>query len=101
MGRAACSGTSRANATWTWAAASLSARSGMPAAAITDALIEQSRKLVHVSNLYYHGPQGLLAEDADGPDRPGAKCFFGNSGAEANEGLFKLARKFGHEEGAV
>ena len=27
------------------------------------------------------------------------KCFFCNSGAEANEGLFKLARKFGHEEG--
>jgi acetylornithine/N-succinyldiaminopimelate aminotransferase len=27
------------------------------------------------------------------------KCFFCNSGAEANEGLFKLARKFGHDEG--
>ncbi len=27
------------------------------------------------------------------------KCFFGNSGGEANEGLFKLARKFGHDEG--
>src|SRR5882724_11993453 len=47
--------------------------------AITEALIEQSRKLVHVSNLYYHEPQGRLAE--------------------ANEGLFKLARKFGHDEG--
>ena len=33
--------------------------------AITEALIEQSRKLVHVSNLYYHEPQGRLAE-ADG-----------------------------------
>src|SRR5438552_7237104 len=30
--------------------------------AITEALIEQSRKLVHVSNLYYHEPQGRLAE---------------------------------------
>src|SRR5205814_10282461 len=27
------------------------------------------------------------------------KCFFCNSGAEANEGLFKVARKFGHDEG--
>lgn len=71
---------------------------GHAPAAITDALIEQSRKLVHVSNLYYHGPQGRLARalvDLIGP----GKCFFTNSGAEANEGLFKLARKFGHDEG--
>jgi acetylornithine aminotransferase/acetylornithine/N-succinyldiaminopimelate aminotransferase len=65
---------------------------------VTDALIEQSKQLVHVSNLYYHGPQGLLAEKLVGLIGPG-KVFFGNSGAEANEGLFKLARKFGHEEG--
>ena len=30
-------------------------------AEITEALIEQSRKLVHISNLYYHEPQGRLA----------------------------------------
>ena len=71
---------------------------GHAPAAITDALIEQSRKLIHISNLYYHGPQGRLAQALSGLIAPG-KCFFANSGAEANEGLFKLARKFGHDEG--
>src|SRR5881628_4230085 len=66
--------------------------------AITEALIEQSRKLVHVSNLYYHEPQGRLAEALVNLIAPG-KVFFCNSGAEANEGLFKVARKFGHDEG--
>jgi acetylornithine/N-succinyldiaminopimelate aminotransferase len=66
--------------------------------AITEALIEQSRKLVHVSNLYYHEPQGRLAEQIVNRIAPG-KVFFCNSGAEANEGLFKLARKVGHDEG--
>ena len=65
---------------------------------ITEALIQQSRKLVHVSNLYYTEPQGRLAQALMNLIGPG-KCFFCNSGAEANEGLFKLARKFGHEEG--
>lgn len=65
---------------------------------VTAALIEQSRRLVHVSNLYYHEPQGRLAEKIVGHLAPG-KVFFCNSGAEANEGLFKLARKFGHSEG--
>lgn len=65
---------------------------------ITEALIEQSRKLVHVSNLYYTEPQGRLAQALVNRLAPG-KCFFCNSGAEANEGLFKVARKFGHEEG--
>src|SRR5512135_2915182 len=30
--------------------------------AITEALVEQSRKLIHVSNFYYHEPQGRLAQ---------------------------------------
>src|SRR5579871_6847560 len=71
---------------------------GHAPAAITDALIEQSRKLIHTSNFYYHGPQGRLAQQLVSLIGPG-KCFFGNSGVEANEGLFKLARKFGHDEG--
>ena len=66
--------------------------------AITEALVEQSKKLVHISNLYYQEPQGRLAQALVELIGPG-KCFFGNSGAEANEGLFKLARKFGHDEG--
>lgn len=66
--------------------------------AITEALLEQSKKLIHTSNLYYTEPQGRLA--AKIVEHIGAgKVFFGNSGAEANEGLFKLARKFGHDEG--
>ena len=66
--------------------------------AITGALVEQSRKLIHVSNLYFTEPQGRLAAELVRRIGPG-KCFFSNSGAEANEGLFKLARKFGHDEG--
>jgi acetylornithine/N-succinyldiaminopimelate aminotransferase len=65
---------------------------------ITAALIEQSGKLSHISNLYYQQPQGLLAERLVGHLGPG-KIFFCNSGGEAAEGLFKLARKFGHDEG--
>jgi acetylornithine/N-succinyldiaminopimelate aminotransferase len=66
--------------------------------AITEALVEQSRKVIHTSNFYYHEPQGRLAQALVGLIGPG-KCFFCNSGVEANEGLFKLARKFGHDEG--
>lgn len=65
---------------------------------ITQALVEQSRKMVHISNLYFHEPQGRLAEQIVRLLAPG-KVFFANSGGEANEGLFKLARKFGHDEG--
>jgi predicted acetylornithine/succinylornithine family transaminase len=65
---------------------------------ITDALLEQSRKLLHVSNLYFTKPQAQLAETLVRLIGPG-RCFFCNSGAEANEGLYKLARKFGHDEG--
>jgi acetylornithine aminotransferase/acetylornithine/N-succinyldiaminopimelate aminotransferase len=66
--------------------------------AITEALVEQSRRLIHTSNFYYHEPQGRLAQALVNLIGPG-KCFFCNSGAEANEGLFKLARKFGHDDG--
>ena len=65
---------------------------------ITDALLEQSRKLLHVSNLYFTKPQAQLAEALVRLIGPG-RCFFCNSGAEANEGLYKLARKFGHDKG--
>lgn len=65
---------------------------------ITRALAEQSARLVHVSNLYYTEPQGRLAQAIVTLLGPG-KVFFANSGGEANEGLFKLARKFGHDEG--
>jgi len=66
--------------------------------AITEALLDQSRKLIHVSNYYYNELQGRLAQALVSLIGPG-KCFFCNSGGEANEGLFKLVRKFGHDEG--
>jgi acetylornithine/N-succinyldiaminopimelate aminotransferase len=65
---------------------------------ITKALTEQSQKLTHVSNLYYNELQGRLAKRIVDLIAPG-RVFFCNSGAEANEGLFKLARKFGHDDG--
>ncbi|MDC0048776.1 acetylornithine transaminase [Verrucomicrobia bacterium] len=56
----------------------------------------QATELVHCSNLYQHRGQAelarLLTEEVV---RIKGKCFFCNSGAEANEGLIKLARKFG------
>lgn len=66
---------------------------------ITDALVQQSKKLQHVSNLYYTESQGrLAAELVRLIGRPG-RVFFCNSGAEADEGLFKLARRVGQVDG--
>jgi acetylornithine/N-succinyldiaminopimelate aminotransferase len=67
---------------------------------ITAALTEQAGKLIHVSNLYYNELQARLAKRLVDLIAPG-RVFFCNSGAEANEGLFKFARKFGHEGAAV
>ena len=61
---------------------------------ITDAISRQAATLVHTSNLYRTAPQAELAERLVGITGPG-KVFFCNSGAEANEGLIKLARRFG------
>ncbi len=63
---------------------------------IADTLAQQARRLLHVSNLYYHEAQGRLAQEIVRHLAPG-KVFFSNSGAEANEGLYKVARKHGHE----
>jgi acetylornithine/succinyldiaminopimelate/putrescine aminotransferase len=64
-------------------------------AALADMLAKQANILVHTSNLYYTEPQGLLAKKlVELVGIPG-KCFFCNSGGEANEALYKLARKFG------
>jgi acetylornithine/N-succinyldiaminopimelate aminotransferase len=61
--------------------------------AIEHAIAEQSRKLIHTSNLYYHQGQSALAlrlTEATGMDR----AFFANSGAEVNEAALKLARAY-------
>jgi acetylornithine/N-succinyldiaminopimelate aminotransferase len=64
--------------------------------ALVRAIQQQSRKLLHVSNLYHILPQSELAQElcrhsfAD-------RVFFCNSGAEANEAAIKLARRYGAE----
>ena len=57
------------------------------------AISDQAAKLGHISNLYYSEPYAKLAEKLCA--RSGmAAAFFGNSGAEGNEGIIKLARKY-------
>jgi acetylornithine/N-succinyldiaminopimelate aminotransferase len=66
--------------------------------AVTAAIREQADKLVHSSNLYRIEAQEQLATaltQVAGMDN----CFFGNSGAEANEAAIKLARLHGHHRG--
>lgn len=58
----------------------------------------QLKTLVHVSNIFYTEPQALLAKEMSEISL-GGKCFFANSGAEANEGMIKLARLWGHDKG--
>ncbi|MEI6972182.1 MAG: aspartate aminotransferase family protein, partial [bacterium] len=65
---------------------------------VTAAIRNQAKELVHVSNLYYTENQGRLARKLS-EHSLGGKCFFCNSGAEANEGLIKLARLWGHDKG--
>jgi acetylornithine/N-succinyldiaminopimelate aminotransferase len=63
--------------------------------AVVEAISKQASQLIHTTNLYYTTPQLELAElliENSCADR----IFFANSGAEANEGAIKLARKWGH-----
>src|SRR5512146_1102406 len=62
--------------------------------AVVKAIQEQAAKLIHVSNLYINERQVELAEQLYQVSG-GMKSFFSNSGAEANEGAIKLARKYG------
>lgn len=61
--------------------------------ALTKAIAAQAASLQHSSNLYVNAPQAALAEALITRTGFGDKVFFCNSGAEANEGLIKLARK--------
>jgi acetylornithine/N-succinyldiaminopimelate aminotransferase len=69
--------------------------------AIVEAVQHQVTQLVHVSNLYYNTRQIELAELL-AQQSGGMRSFFSNSGAEADEGAIKLARKYGrlHRNGA-
>lgn len=60
--------------------------------ALVRAVTEQAKKMIHCSNLYYTQAQADAAARLAKLSGLG-KVFFGNSGAEANEGAIKLARK--------
>ena len=66
---------------------------------LVQAVARQAAQLIHTSNLYLTRPQGDLAKLIVDLLGLGGKVFFCNSGAEANEGLYKLARKFGAATG--
>ena len=66
---------------------------------VTAALTGQARTLVHVSNIYMNALAPALAEKLVKESGMDAKVFFCNSGAEANEGLIKIARKYGNQTG--
>src|SRR3989339_763129 len=68
---------------------------------LTKAICDQVSKVIHVSNLYYIEPQAECARRIVQLSGYDMKCFFGNSGAEANEGAIKIARKFGEKEGEL
>lgn len=66
--------------------------------AVVEAIVAQAKTMIHCSNLYYTKPAAELATlltQNGGLD----KVFFCNSGAEANEGAFKLARKYQWRKG--
>lgn len=65
---------------------------------LSAAICEQAKRLIHVSNLFYIEPQIRLARELTEVSFAD-KAFFCNSGAEANEGAIKLARRHFHDRG--
>jgi len=68
---------------------------------VSEVICEQISNITHISNLYHIAPQAKAAQkivEASGYDM---QCFFGNSGAEANEGAIKIARKWGERDGEI
>ena len=65
---------------------------------ISQSLAGQSAKLMHCTNFYHFDGQARLAENLAKRLGPG-RIFFGNSGAEASEVMFKLARRLGQADG--
>lgn len=67
--------------------------------ALVKAVKRQAGRLMHVSNLYYNDQAPFLAKELCEAAGTDWKVFFCNSGAEANEGLIKAARKWGSDQG--
>ena len=66
---------------------------------VADAIADQARTLLHVSNLYFNDPQPKVAARLNTLLGGGGRVFFANSGAEANECAIKLARRYGQKHG--
>ena len=62
---------------------------------VADKIYEQVSNITHISNLYAIEPQALLAKRLSELSDMDIRTFFANSGAEANEGAIKIARKYG------
>jgi acetylornithine aminotransferase len=63
--------------------------------ALTEAICNQVKNIIHISNLQVIEPQAKLAQKIVELSGYDMALFFGNSGAEANEGAIKIARKYG------
>jgi len=68
---------------------------------VNSAICEQISNITHTSNLYNIAPQAQAAQKIVQESGYDMKCFFANSGAEANEGAIKIARKFGEINGEI
>jgi len=66
---------------------------------VSDAICKQVKNITHISNLYLIEPQAKLAKKLVELSGLDAGIFFANSGAEANEGAIKIARKYGEVDG--
>lgn len=62
---------------------------------VANKICEQAKKITHISNLFLIEPQALLAKKINELAGFDVATFFANSGAEANEGAIKIARKYG------
>ena len=65
---------------------------------LIDAITAQAHKLMHVSNLFTTEPMVQVAKKLVEKTHLDGKVFFANSGAEANEGAIKLARKYSFDK---
>ncbi len=66
---------------------------------LSNAICTQAKNIIHISNLFLIEPQAKLAKKMVELCGFDMRVFFANSGAEANEGAIKIARKYGEVEG--